>query len=360
MFGAPPKPAMRPSVTVELLPARSILQGRADEHIAGIEAGGLTDQAVRPQRSVMACEIHVVARRYVLLHSHLAAEGMDLLDPAAFDGRDQRRVRVQCPVGGDLSLEAEPLAVGRQQEFDGRRRKADAVVEPPHTVFAVDALDGHHGHQDLVLGDARRIAGEQRFDIEGLVRLDDEVDLVAGYVDAGHLVDELIHLGDHDARLEGGRLDDGGRVLGVGAGVEIAVAVGLHGGDQGDVRRQIHEVAGKQLDIGMDGPELDLAGCQRARDRGPLLPRIGEVELARDAALEQVEVGLENDSRLHDMEIVDSRPVDVCQDLGEEVGLFLVVALEADPVAGVDDHLEKRLRALRRHDLATGVAGTCI
>ena len=190
--------------------------------------------------------------------------------------------------------------------------------------------------------------------------LDDEVDLVAGYVDARHLVDDLIHLGDDDARLEGGRLDDGGRVLGVGARIEIAVAVGLPGGDQRDVRRQIHEVASEQLDIGMDGAELDLAADQRARERGPLRARIGEVELARDAALEQVEMRLENDSRLHDMEIVDSRPVDACQDLGEKVRLLLVVALEADPVAGADDRLEQRLRALRRHHLAAGVAGACI
>jgi hypothetical protein len=35
-----------------------------------------------------------------------------------------------------------------------------------------------------------------------------------------------------------------------------------------------------------------------------LRARIGEVELARDAALEQVEMGLENDFRLHDMETV--------------------------------------------------------
>jgi hypothetical protein len=48
------------------------------------------------------------------------------------------------------------------------------------------------------------------------------------------------------------------------------------------------------------------------------------------------------------MEIVDSRPVDSRQDLRQEIGLLLVVALEADPVVGVDDRLEKRLRALRR------------
>jgi len=70
-------------------------------------------------------------------------------------------------------------------------------------------------------------------------------------------------------------------------------------------------------------------------------------------------MGLQYDTGLHDVEIVDSRRVNACQDLGEEVGLLLVVAFQADPVAGVDDRFEKRLRAHRRHDLALGVAATC-
>jgi hypothetical protein len=68
-------------------------------------------------------------------------------------------------------------------------------------------------------------------------------------------------------------LADGGRVLSIGAGIEIAVAVGLHGGDQRDVRRQVHEVAGEQFEIGMDGAKLDFAGGQRTRDRGALRGR---------------------------------------------------------------------------------------
>jgi hypothetical protein len=36
-----------------------------------------------------------------------------------------------------------------------------------------------------------------------------------------------------------------------------------------------------------------------------------------------------------------------------------IVVLEADPVTGADDRLEERLRALRRHHVAGGVAGTC-
>ena len=84
-------------------------------------------------------------------------------------------------------------------------------------------------------GDGGGIAREQRLDEERLVGLDDEVHPVAGDVDARHLVDDLVDLGDDDAVLEGGRLDDGRRVLGVRAGVEIAVAVGADRGDQRDV-----------------------------------------------------------------------------------------------------------------------------
>src|ERR1700735_4214248 len=110
----------------------------------------------------------------------------------------------------------------------------------------------------------------------------------------------------------------------------------------------------------MNGPELDLPSRERSRKRSTLRTRIGKVELARDAALEQVEMSLENDPRLHDMEIVDPRPVDVRQYLGKEAGLLLVVALKADSVARADDRFQKRLRLVRRHHLAAGVVRTCI
>ena len=84
-------------------------------------------------------------------------------------------------------------------------------------------------------GDGGRIAREQRLDEERLVRLDDEVHAIARDVDARHLVDDFVDLGDDDAVLEGGRLDDGRRVLGVRAGIEVAVAVRADCGDQRDV-----------------------------------------------------------------------------------------------------------------------------
>jgi hypothetical protein len=52
--------------------------------------------------------------------------------------------------------------------------------------------------------------------------------------------------------------------------------------------------------------------------------------------------------------------VDARQNFREKIGLLLVVALEADPIARADDSLEKRLCTLRRRQLAVGVTGTCI
>ena len=211
------------------------LQGRADEHVAGIEPGRLAEGAVRAQRAVRPGEEDVGAGRNVVLHADLGTEAMDLLDPAGLDRRDQRRMGIEREMAAHLALQAQLLAIGRQEQLDRGGVEADAVVEPPDAVGRVDALDRQHRRQDLGFGDGGGIAREQRLDVERLVRLDDEVHPVAGNVDARHLVDDLVHLGDDEAVLEGGRLDDGRRVLGVGAGIEIAVAVGADRGDQRDV-----------------------------------------------------------------------------------------------------------------------------
>ena len=80
--------------------------------------------------------------------------------------------------------------------------------------------------------------------------------------------------------------------------------------------------------------------------------------MLRDAPLEQVEMLWQDDARLHHVQIVDLGRVDRAAARGEEIRLLLVVALEANPVAGADDRLKKRCRALRPHHLAIGVAGT--
>jgi hypothetical protein len=67
----------------------------------------------------------------------------------------------------DLAAQAQRLGIGRQQQLDGGGVEADAVVQALHAVLGVDALDGHHRHQHLDLGNLRRVAREQRLDVVG-------------------------------------------------------------------------------------------------------------------------------------------------------------------------------------------------
>jgi hypothetical protein len=150
---------------------------------------------------------------------------MHRLHEAGFDRGDQRRMRIKRPVARDLSLEPERGGIGRQQQLDGGGVEADAMVERFYLVLGIDALDGHHRHQDLHFGNLRRIAREQRLDVVRRWRGHDEVDPVGRNVDPRHHVDDTVDLRDHDAAAEGGGFDDDGRVFGIGAGVEIAVAV---------------------------------------------------------------------------------------------------------------------------------------
>ena len=260
---------------------------------------------------------------------------------------------------GDLALQPQPFAVGREQQLDRGRAEADAVVQAADAVPRVDPLDRHHRDQDLRLGHRGRIAGEQRLDVERPVGRDDEIDPVAGDVDPGHRLDDRVDLRHHDAVLEGGRLHDGRRVLGVGPRVEVPVAVGGHAGDQGDVGRQVDEVAGEQLQVGVHGPELDLAAVEHPGDARALRAGIRVVEPLGDALLEHVEMLGQHDARLDHVQVVDLRRVAGAEAAGEAVGLLLVVALQADPVAGPKDRLQQVHDRLGRHDLSRrmGAAG---
>ena len=131
MLGAPPKPAMRPSVAVELLPCEIDLQGRADEHVAGVVPGGLAEGAVGAQRAVRAGEEHIGPGADVVLHAELGAERVDRSprSPASIAG-----ISAGCGFSAqwlaDLALQAQRLGIGRQQQLDRGGVEADAVVEP--------------------------------------------------------------------------------------------------------------------------------------------------------------------------------------------------------------------------------------
>jgi hypothetical protein len=77
----------------------------------------------------------------------------------------------------------------------------------------------------------------------GLGRLDDEVHPVGRHVDARHRVHHSLTWAMTMPPLKAGGLDDGRRVLGVGAGVEVALGIGRLRGDQRDLGREVDEVA---------------------------------------------------------------------------------------------------------------------
>ncbi len=197
----------------------------------------------------------------------------------------------------------------------------------------------------------------KRLDEERLFRLDDEMHAIRRDVDARHLVDDFIDLGDHDTVLERSRLDDGRRVFGIRAGVEVSVAIGADRGDQRDVRGEVDEVAGEQLEIGMNRAEFDLAAEQHARDARRLRTGIGVVQLLRDAAIEQVEMLRQHDARLHHVQVVHPGKIDRKQRAAEQIRLLLVIAFQAHPVAGPNDGFHQPRGIARFHDLAARQPG---
>ena len=269
-------------------------------------------------------------------------------------------MRVKRPVRGDLALEPELFRVGRKQQFDRGGVEANAMVQPLDPVFCVDALDGHHGCQDLYFGDAGRVAGEQRLDIERLWRHDHEIYTVARNVYPRQPVHHLIDLSNDDASLESRRFDDGRRILRVRTHVEIALAVGAASYRQRDMRRKVDDVAGEQFDIGVDRAELDLSRIQGPRHCGALRPRIGIVEPPCDPFLEQVDVLGQHNPGLHDVKVVQHFWIGLGQAGRQEVRLLLVVAFEADTISGPDHRFKQRGRVVGRHHLPLGEFTACV
>jgi len=91
----------------------------------------------------------------------------------------------------------------------------------------VDAADDEHRHQHLLLADACRVAREQRFERERTIGSHDQIDPRARDVDPRQLIDQLVHLCQHDALTERRGFDDGRAVLRIGAGIKVTRPVTL-------------------------------------------------------------------------------------------------------------------------------------
>src|SRR5579862_266602 len=67
----------------------------------------------------------------------------------------------------------------------------------------------------------------------------------------------------------------------------------------------------------------------------------GKIELGRDAFFEHVEMLGQRQHRLHHVQVMHHRCINARQCLGKEVRLLLIVALEADAIARLDDCLQQ-------------------
>ena len=125
----------------------------------------------------------------------------------------------------------------------------------------------------------------------------------------GSVVHDLVDLGDDDAALEGGGLDDGRRVLGVRPGVEIALA------RRPPAPRPARRAASGRRSSGRTA--RGRCGSRRSRScplatswarRAACGPEKEKSSRARDAALEQVQVLGQRQHRLHHVQVVHLRP----------------------------------------------------
>ncbi|MNZ20387.1 hypothetical protein D3C78_374420 [compost metagenome] len=190
--------------------------------------------------------------------------------------------------------------------------------------------------------DVARVAGEQRLDVEGLVGDNHEVDPGRGNVhprQVAHVVHQFVDLDDDDAIAEGGGLHQGRGVLGAGAGVDVAFAVGHEAGHQGDIGDEVHQEARVELDVGVDGADFQQAVFQQLADAQALRTGEGEVELAGDAPFEQVQVLGAADAGHDHVQVVQPAGVGLGQGAREEIRLLLVVAFEHHAIAGGDQCL---------------------
>ena len=226
------------------------------------------------------------------------------------------------------------------------------MVQVLDAVFGVNAFDGHHRRQHAGVGDLGGIASEQRLDVERPGRRDDEIDEIGGNVHARQLVHDLVDLDDDDPLAELGGLDDRRRILGAETGVEIALSIGGIGHDQRHAGRQIEEIAAVKFKIGVNGPEIQLAGAEQLGDAAGLRPGERKIEFLGDALFEHVEVFGQRQDRLHHVQIVHFGRIDGTQALGQKISLLLIVAFDVDAVERADNRFEQSHGILRPDDLA--------
>jgi hypothetical protein len=148
-------------------------------------------------------------------------------------------------------------------------------------------------------------------------------------------------------------------MVGVRTGIEVAVAIGLVGDQQRHLRRQIDQHAGIELEIGVDRPDLHAPASNQLGELAALRPGEGEVEPIGDAALEYRQMIRQREHRLHHMQVMHARRIDLGQRRGEKVGLLLVVALDRHAIAGLDHGFQQFDHAVGGANLSVAAKRGC-
>ncbi|MCY1243286.1 hypothetical protein D9M72_562940 [compost metagenome] len=104
----------------------------------------------------------------------------------------------------------------------------------------------------------------------------------------------------------------------------------------------------------MDRAHLELPVLQELRDADALRPRVREIQLARDAAFEQVEMLDPAHARNDHVERIHARRIDLRERARQEVSLLLVVAFQHHAVAGRQHGLQEGDDVAGRDHLAVG------
>ena len=340
MFGAPPKPESRPCVTVDELPSPSICSVEPMNMSTAYWPASWHSTRLERSDAVAAGEEDVGRARDVALHARLRrrSSARCSTQPVSIAG-----ISVGCGLSVQwrqiLPLQAELLAVGRQDQFDRGRVEADAVIERLHLMALVDAANRHHRHQDLHSADVARVAREERLDEERLVGLRPRSrPTTPGMSTRGRslVVDDFVDLRDHDAVAERGGFDERRRVLGVRAGVEVAVAVGLwrrtaaprSASGRRTAARTARRRCGSRRSRACRPPgTARCAGSARRRTRSRASAAMPRSNRSRCSA--------RLTPRDHQVQVVDElRGSHLRERARQEIRLLLVVALQHHPVAG--------------------------
>ena len=151
--------------------------------------------------------------------------------------------------------------------------------------------------------------------------------------------------------MEGGGFDQRRGIFGTRSGIQVAFAVSFIAGNQRDVWRQIDVQARVEFDIGVDGADFEQAIFQQLRNAQALGAGEREIQLAGNTFFKQVKMLAAPDAGHNHMQVVDFLRINFRQHAREEIGLFLVVAFQHNPVAGGEQVFQYADQLVSRDDL---------